>query len=64
MRRSDREPEKRLPELVVRSPLQPTRSVDAEAAGSVIVFASWKIFAPSRKAESKGMGEGEKVIAT
>jgi len=37
MRRSETEPAKRLPPFVARSPLQPTRSVEEEAAGSVMV---------------------------
>jgi hypothetical protein len=45
-------PAKRLPALVERSPLQPTRSVEAEAAGSVMLTAKAKTSAPSRKAES------------
>jgi hypothetical protein len=46
--------------LAVRSPLQPTRSVEAARAGSVMAAASWKASAPSRKAESVwGEAEGE-----
>jgi hypothetical protein len=60
MRRSETEPEKRLPPFVVRSPLQPMRSVDDARAGSVMTAASWKASAPSRKAESVvGEDEGE-----
>ena len=46
------EPEKRDPEFEVKSPLQPTRRVEAEAAGSVIVRVELITTAPSRKAES------------
>ena len=60
MRRSETEPAYRLPELVVRSPLQPTRSVDEARAGSVMFAADAKTSAPSRKAESvKGEDEGK-----
>jgi len=60
MRISASEPEKRLPELEVRSPLQPTRSVEEARAGSVMVAAEAKTNAPSRKAErEKGEAEGE-----
>ena len=60
MRSSAREPAKRLPPLVVRSPLQPTRSVEAAREGSVTAGAEAKTSAPSRKAESvKGEDEGK-----
>jgi hypothetical protein len=52
MRRLLTEPAKRLPPFAVESPLQPTRSVKAARAGSVMVAASLKASAPSRKAES------------
>ena len=54
MRRSERLPAKRLPlfAAAVRLPLQPTRSVEEEAAGSVMVALRAKTSAPSRKAES------------
>ena len=46
-------------------PLQPTRSVEEAAAGSVMVADCWRTSAPSRKADSvKGVAEGEKVRAT
>jgi hypothetical protein len=53
MRRSDRLPAKRLPPFFVRSPFQPTRSEEEEAAGSVMVVVRAKTSAPSRKAESR-----------
>ena len=60
MRRSETEPAKRLPPFVVKSPLQPMRSVEEARAGSTTVAASWKASAPSRKAESVvGDDEGE-----
>ena len=60
MRSSASEPAKSEPALMVRSPFQPMRSVEAARAGSVMVAASWKASAPSRKAESeKGEVEGE-----
>ena len=44
----------------MRSPLQPTRSVDAEAAGSAAVVAEEeKASAPSRKAERERVAEDE-----
>jgi hypothetical protein len=52
MRSSASEPKKGEPEFVVRSPLQPTRSVEEAAAGSVMDAACWNASAPSRKAES------------
>jgi hypothetical protein len=52
MRSSASAPAKRLPPFIVRSLLQPTRSVEAARAGSVMAAASWKASAPSRKAES------------
>ena len=52
-------PEKRLPPFVDRSPLQPTRSVEAAAGGRVIVAFCWSTSAPSRKADSeRGEAEG------
>ena len=51
MRRSDKEPLKSEPPLAWRSPLQPMRSVEADAVGSVILAAAAKTRAPSRKAE-------------
>ena len=51
MRRSDKEPLKSEPPLAWRSPLQPMRSVEADAVGSVILAAVAKTRAPSRKAE-------------
>jgi hypothetical protein len=46
--------------LVAKSPLQPTRSVEEEAAGSAIVAASCVTSAPSIKTESEyGAAEGE-----
>jgi hypothetical protein len=60
MRSSESEPAKRLPELEVRLPLQPMRSVEEARAGSVMVGARAKTSAPSRKAESVvGEAEGE-----
>ena len=60
MRRSLSEPAKRLPPFVARSPLQPTRSVEAEAAGSEMLAAVAKTSAPSRKAVSwYGEADGE-----
>jgi hypothetical protein len=53
MRRSERLPAKRLPPFVARSPLQPMRRVEAEAAGSVMVAAEASASAPSRKIESR-----------
>lgn len=47
-------------DFVTKSPLQPTRSEEAEAAGSVMEVAEAKTSAPSRKARSgKGAAEGE-----
>jgi len=51
-RRSERLPAKGLPPFTVRSPLQPTRSVEEARAGSVMVAACAKTSAPSRKAVS------------
>ena len=60
MRSSASEPAKSEPPFEERSPLQPTRRVEAEAAGSVMVAAEARTSAPSRKAESvKGEAEGE-----
>jgi hypothetical protein len=62
MRSSASEPAKRLPLFAAadRSPLQPTRSVEEEAAGSVMVADCWRTSAPSRKAESEtGADDGE-----
>ena len=60
MRRSERLPAKRLPPFVVRLPLQPTRSVEEEAAGSVMVALRAKTSAPLRKSESaRGAADGE-----
>ena len=60
MRRSERLPAKRLPPFVARSPLQPTRSVEAGAEGSVTVALRAKTSAPSRKAVSgNGDADGE-----
>ena len=53
MRKSDSEPAKSEPPFEDRSPLQPMRSVEAEAAGSVIVAACANTSAPSRKPESE-----------
>ena len=73
MRRSAREPAKRLPPFVVRSPLQPTRRVAAEAAGSVKAADVLLTSAPSRKVangakvlfeEFDGRRRGPKVTAT
>ena len=47
MRSSASAPAKRLPPFAARSPLQPMRSVEAEAAGSVMVAAVAKTSAPS-----------------
>ncbi len=52
MRSSASASAKRLPPFEVRLPLQPTRSVEEEAAGSVMVALRAKTSAPSRKAES------------
>jgi hypothetical protein len=60
MRRSETLPAKRLPPFVARSPLQPMRRVEAEAAGSVMVAAEARASAPSRKAVSgNGDADGE-----
>jgi hypothetical protein len=49
MRSSASEPAKRLPPFVARSPLQPIRSVEEEAGGSVMVAAAeGRMSAPSR----------------
>jgi hypothetical protein len=58
MRSSASVPAKRLPPFDARSPLQPTRSVEKEAAGSVTVALRAKTNAPSRKALS-GYGEAD-----
>jgi hypothetical protein len=47
-----RDPLKSEPPFEVRSPLQPTRKVEDEAAGSVTATAEAKTSVPSRKAES------------
>ena len=52
MRRSERLPAKRLPPIAVRSPFQPTRSVEEEAGGSEMAAADARKSAPSRKSES------------
>jgi hypothetical protein len=60
MRSSASAPAKRLPPFVARSPLQPMRSEEAEAAGSVMVVAVAKTSAPSKKAVSwYGEADGE-----
>jgi hypothetical protein len=59
MRRLDSAPSKSLPPFVDRSPFQPTRSVDADAAGSVMVGAEAPTSTPSRKVSSVlGKAEG------
>ena len=60
MRKSLSAPEKSEPELTARSPLQPTRSVEAVRAGSVMFAARASTSTPSRKADScKGAAAGE-----
>jgi hypothetical protein len=60
MRSSASAPAKRLPPFAARLPLQPTRSVEAEAAGSVTVALRAKTSTPSRKAVSRlGEADGE-----
>ena len=60
MRRSAIVPAKSEPPFAARSPLQPTRSVDEAAAGSVMAAAEAKASVPSTKAERvKGVVEGE-----
>ena len=60
MRKSLSSPAKSEPPFALRLPLQPTRSVEAEAAGNVMVAAEARTSAPSRKAESeKGEAEGK-----
>jgi len=44
--------------LVARSPPQPTRSVEAEADGRIMVAEEESTSAPSRKAERDGEAEG------
>ena len=58
MRRSERLPAKSEPPFVARLPLQPTRSDEAGAEGSVMLAAEAKTAAPSRKPVSKA-GEAE-----
>ena len=60
MRSSASAPANKLPPFAIRSPLQPTRSVEAEAAGSVTAALRAKTSAPSMKAVSEyGEADGE-----
>ena len=45
--------------MVARSPLQPMRSEEAAAAGSVTVVGEVRTSAPFRKAERLGVADGE-----
>ena len=51
MRRSERLPAKSEPPFAVRLPLQPTRSEEDEAGGSMMAAAEASTSEPSRKSE-------------
>ena len=63
MRRSETAPTKSEPEFAARSPPQPIRSAEDEAAGSMTVADNLSASVPSRKAESEGEAEGAYVRA-